>query len=140
MKLGKLFTAFIAVMTISGMALARGPVKDHKSDDLAPIEKHFSPDKIKNLGLSDEQKDKLKQIRKSHKDDGQKLREEMKIARKAFKDSLRTNASREEVLKAYEAMSAKKSELGKARIEGLLSAREVLTAEQRAKLFGKEED
>ena len=140
MNFGKLLVTFMAVTSISGIALARGPVKDHKNEDLAPIEKHFSPDKIKNLGLSDEQKDKLKEIRRSHKDDGQKLREEMKTARKAFKDSLRTNASREEVLKAYETMSAKKSELGKARIEGLLSAREVLTAEQRAKLFGKEED
>ena len=129
----------VAAMTFISAASVAGEGKGHKGGDMAPMDRHFSPENMKQLGLSSEQKDKLKDIRKSHRDDGKKIHEEMKAARKAFKEALKTDASKEDVTKAFDAMMAKKSELAKARFDGLLEAREVLTKEQRAKLFDKEE-
>lgn len=136
MKLSRLIMVLIAAVGLSSTAFARseGRGGGHGRDELA-IEKQFSMEKLKKLDLSKEQKEKLKELRETHKNDAEKLREELKIAKKSFKETLRSNASKEEVLKAYEAMIEKKSQVGKARITGLLEAREVLTPDQRAKLF-----
>lgn len=139
MKLSGLIVVLLAIVGISSTSLARGEGhgRGHeggRGEELG-IEKQFSMEKLKKLDLSKEQKEKLKGLREAHKDDTQKLRDELKAAKKSFKESLRSNASKEEVLKTYEAMMDKKLQVGKARITGLLEAREVLTAEQREKLF-----
>jgi Spy/CpxP family protein refolding chaperone len=134
---------FISTVAFSGTALARGSEKahekDHGKDELA-IEKQFSVEKLKKLDLSKEQREKLKDLREAHKGDTEKLREELRQAKKAFKEALRSNGSKEDVMKSFEAVAQKKAELGRARISGLLEAREVLTPDQRAKLFESKDD
>lgn len=138
-----LIIAVVMAMTLSaGTAWARGEGRGghhHKGDEISPLEKHFSPRNMKELGLTAEQKEKLKAIRETNRTDSEKLREEMKAARKAFKESLRTSATKEDVTKAYQLMLDKKNQLSKSRLDSLLNARDVLTDEQKSKLFGKAE-
>lgn len=136
-----LIIAVAMAMTLSaGTAWARGEGHGgghHKGDEISPLEKHFSPKNMKDLGLTDEQKEKLKAIRQANRVESEKIREEMKAARKAFKESLRTSATKEDVTKAYQLMLDKKNQLSKSRLDSLLNARDILTDEQKAKLFGK---
>lgn len=142
MKLSRLIMVLSATIGLSSTALARGEGRGgghgHGRDELA-IEKQFSLEKLKKLDLTKEQKEKLKDLREAHKNDAEKLREELKAAKKSFKEALRSNASKEDVVKLYEAMMDKKLQVGKARITGLLEAREVLTPAQREKLFENKE-
>lgn len=139
MKLIRLMMILLASMTLTATALARGPAKEHGRDELA-FDKQFSAEKLKKLDLSAEQKEKLKELRRAHKDDAEKQREELRLAKRAFKDALSSNASKEEVLKTYDAMFEKKKQVGRTRMTGLLEAREVLTPEQRAKLFENKDE
>ncbi len=141
MKLSRLMMILLSCMTLSVAAHARGQGKDHGHgrDELA-FEKQFSAENLKKLDLTAEQKEKLKELRKAHKDDAEKQREELHAAKKAFKQSLRSNATKEEVLKAFDAMLDKKELVARTRMTGLLEARDVLTPEQRANLFEDKED
>lgn len=139
MKLNQFLASIVVLSVISGPALARGPGRDggrHK-DEIVPMEKHFNPEKMKELGLSEEQSAKLKAIREAKQAESEKLRAEAKEARHKFKQSIRANASREEVRQAFQAMIDKKEQLGKLRLESILDARDVLTDEQKAKLFSQ---
>lgn len=140
MKLSRLIMIVISVTTLSSMSWARGMGKSHHGRDELAIEKQFSMEKLKHMDLTAEQKEKLKELRKAHKDDATKLKEEFHSAKKNFKNALRSNSAKEEVLKAYDTMMEKKIQLGKARMTGLLEARDVLTPEQRAKLFDNKDD
>ncbi|MEN0059486.1 MAG: Spy/CpxP family protein refolding chaperone [Bdellovibrio sp.] len=134
----KTFILVGAFALASGNAGARSEGRSfHKGDDMVPMEGHFTLEKMKKLNLSEEQTEKLKKIREAHKEDIQKHREEMKDVKKAFKKSIRSNASKEEIQKAFDTMIEKKGQLARMRLNNLLEAREVLTEEQRAKLFEK---
>jgi Spy/CpxP family protein refolding chaperone len=139
MKLSRVLLVLVSTMAVGTTALARAPEREHSRDELA-IEKQFSIEKLKKLDLSAEQREKLKDLRQKHKDDVQKLCEELKVVKRAFKDALRSKAGKEEVMRAFDSMMAKKIEVGKARMAGLLEAREVLTPEQREMLFENKEE
>lgn len=130
----KTLTAILMVTLISGMAMARGPGKD---DTFAPMERHFSPEKMKSLNLTDEQKTKLKALRQERRAEVQKMREELEQAKTAFKESIQANASKDAIMQAFQKMIDKKSQLAKTRLDGILAARDLLTDEQKAKLFNK---
>lgn len=139
MRFSKSIATVMAITMLSGIALARGEGREHhKGDEMAPMERKFSPEKMKDLGLSEEQISKLKVVREAKKTEVQKLREEIKKSRQNFKEAIRSNASKEVITEAYKRVTDIKIQLGKARLEGLLSARDILTDEQRAKLFSKE--
>lgn len=142
MRFSKLLMTILALTSISLTAQARGSGKERHGGDCGErFEKHLSMDKLKHLDLSDEQKAKLKELRKTHQQEGDKnYRTSIKEARKKFKETLRSNASKEEILKAYEDMTSKKAQADRARLDGLLSAREILTEEQRSKLFQKNKE
>lgn len=140
MKLSRLLMVVVSVSILSSLASARGVGREHGHRDELAIEKQFSLEKLKDLDLSGDQKEKLKELRKAHKDDANKFRDEFRAAKKSFKEALRSKAGKEEVLKAYDAMMEKKTQLGKSRMNGLLEAREVLTPDQRMKLFDNKDD
>lgn len=139
----KAFTVIMAIaMTamISEAAWARGEGRGgHHRDggDECAMDKHLNPKKLKALGLSPEQEEKLKGLREANRSAVSQERDELKAAKKAFKEALRSGAPREQVEKAYDVMIEKKNRIAKARMNTLLSARDVLTPEQRAKLFEK---
>jgi Spy/CpxP family protein refolding chaperone len=126
-------------LAVGSAAWARASEREHSRDELA-IEKQFSIEKLKKLDLSAEQREKLKELRQKHKDDVDKVCGELKVLKKNFRDALRSNAGKDEVLKAFDAMMLKKQETAKARMSGLLEAREVLTPEQREKLFENKDE
>ncbi len=139
--------AFTVIMTIamtsmvSQAAWSRGEgrgghTKGGRGDECS-MDHHLSLKRLKPLGLSKDQEAKLKDLREAKQSSIGKEREELKVAKKAFKEALRSGASREEVERAYGVMMEKKNKIAKIRMETLLSAREVLTTEQRAKLFEK---
>ena len=137
MKLVRIMSAVLTLGLVSGVALAKDRHgKYGKGED--GVERHFSLEKLRDLDLSAEQKEKLKALREKSKGDREKNKSAMKETRKAFKDALKSNASKEEVKKAYEAMVSQKRAMGEARFDKLLEAREILTPEQRQKLFEKD--
>ncbi|MGE9746753.1 Spy/CpxP family protein refolding chaperone [Bdellovibrio bacteriovorus] len=135
MKFNLVLAGALVATMMSTNAWARSGGRDHHKNDEIALENHFSPKKMKELNLTEEQKEKLKAIREAAKAEKQKCREDMRTARKAFKEALRSNASKEAVTAAYQSMLEKKQQLSQARLDTLLSARDVLTEEQRAKLF-----
>lgn len=135
MKLNLVLAGALFTTMISTNVWARSEGRGHHKGDEIAMDRHFHPKKMKDLNLTEEQKEKLKAIREAAKADSQKCREDMRAARKAFKEVLRSNASKEAVLAAHQGMLDKKQQLSKTRLETLLSAREILTEEQRAKLF-----
>ncbi|KHD87200.1 MAG: periplasmic protein cpxP [Bdellovibrio sp. ArHS] len=139
MKFNQFLASVMVLTMISTTALARSPGREarHKGDEILPMEKHFNPEKMKELGLTDEQSAKLKSLRESKKAEFEKLREEMKEARHKFKQMIRSNASREEVQKAFQLMFAKKEQLAQGRLQSILDARDLLTEEQKVKLFSQ---
>lgn len=138
MKLSKIMMSVLALSLAAGTpALAKGK---HKDDEIHSIDRHFNPKRLKELDLTAEQKDKLKAVRTEAKTEIKKCREDMKQARKDFKDALKSGASKEEVIAAFQKMTDKKTELSKSRLESILEVRDILTTEQRAKLFEKDED
>lgn len=141
MKIAKILVAGVTVLSFSNFALAGGrhAAKGGKHGHDIPMEESFHPEKLKNLNLTKEQEDKIKEIRESKKNgDKSKNRGAIKEARKKFTEVLKSAASKEEVLKAYEEMKSARSNKESQRIERLIEFREVLTPEQRAKLFDKE--
>ncbi len=137
----KLSKVMISVLVLSLAAATPVLAKDkHKGEDIHSIDKHFNPKKLKDLDLTSEQKEKMKALRTEAKSEIKKCREDMKQARKDFKEALKSGASKEEVVAAFQKMTDKKNELSKSRLESILEVRDILTAEQRAKLFEKDDE
>lgn len=130
-----LLSLFISLIT--PLAEARGG-KGKTKHDPSEMDYKFHPEKMRELGLTDEQTEKLKTLRQKNKEDHRKSKEEMMATKKQFRELMKSNASREEILNSFKAMNEKKRELEQKRFEGMLDAREILTPEQRAKLFSKE--
>lgn len=129
MKVLNSLFAVLCVLIWSQVAVAGdGPLMDNP----------FKMMNMKNLDLTKEQRAQIKELRQKNKDVVEKLQSEMKTAKKAFKDAIASGKSKDEVQKAFESMLDKKNTLARTRMDALLSAREVLTAEQKAKLFSGE--
>ncbi|AHI05110.1 putative periplasmic protein cpxP [Bdellovibrio bacteriovorus W] len=131
-----ILSLFISLVT--PFAEARGGKGKMKHGDPTEMDYKFHPEKMRELGLTDEQTEKLKTLRQKNKEDHRKSKEEMMATKKQFRELMKSNASREEILNSFKAMNEKKRELEQKRFEGMLDAREILTPEQRAKLFSKE--
>lgn len=123
---------------IAPVVEARGGKGKMKHGDHAEMDFKFHPEKMRELGLSEEQSEKLKSLRQKNKEDHRKSKEEMMASKKQFRELMKSNASREEILSAFKAMNEKKRDLEQKRFEGMLDAREILTPDQRTKLFSKE--
>lgn len=131
-----ILTLFIS-LTVP-VAEARGGKGKMRHGDSTEMDFKFHPEKMRELGLSEEQLEKLKVLRQKNKEDHRKSKEEMMATKKEFRELMKSNASREEILRAFKAMNEKKRDLEQKRFEGMLDAREILTPEQRSKLFSKE--
>ena len=95
---------------------------------------------MKDLNLSAEQRQKIKEIREASRSKNQSLKESMKTQREALRNALKDSASSNSQLKSlFEAVQSTHKSLATSRFEGMLAVREVLTAEQRAVMAEKRE-
>lgn len=140
MSLVKVMSVIVTLGLVSGTALAKGDREGRHGRGGDGVERHFSLEKLKELDLSPEQKEKLKALRENSKEERHKNMAAMKEAKEAFKTALKSNASKEEVAKAYQKMTEQKRAIGQARFDKLLEAREILTVDQRKKLFEKDDE
>lgn len=87
------------------------------------------------LGLTGEQKDKLKALRRSHRDAAEELRGKLKAALRRLGDQLEDEASDKELASTLDSIAASRKALAqeRERFESAMSA--VLTPTQRAKLL-----
>lgn len=141
MRLTRLFTLLMSLCLGTSLAFARGGGRHHEEhkDALSPIERQFSPEKIKELNLSEEQMQKIKAIRQESHSQVKAMKEEMKTAKAELKKLIKSQASDAEILKAFEDFETKKAKFGKIRMENMLKARALLNEEQKKKLFEAKE-
>lgn len=88
----------------------------------------------KELGLSEEQLVKIKEIRRERKSSIQEKRQAAKIANQAFRAALaNSQSSKDEIAEKYRAMSQARQAIRDARFETMLEVRNVLNEQQRTK-------
>lgn len=88
------------------------------------------------LGLTDEQKEKLAKIHADFKQNLPGKREAMKTARNELQSALKGDATDDEVRKKFQTLQEQEAEFAKARFEKVLAVRHLLTPEQRQKFKG----
>jgi Spy/CpxP family protein refolding chaperone len=92
------------------------------------------PEKMmKELGLSDEQREKIKSIREKSKDERKKSRQELQAAHEAFREKIESNASQAELRKLFNVVQDKRKAVAERGFSTALEVREVLNEEQRKK-------
>jgi periplasmic protein CpxP/Spy len=83
------------------------------------------------LGLSDEQLEKVKEIRKSGRDEMKADRSEFKKLKNDFHAAMKnSNASKEELTTKFEAFQKARDEFQRNRFQMMLKMREILSPEQ----------
>lgn len=134
-KKSALLVALTSAFLLSPMAYA-GKKDDHYGKGGKDKNFYSSFKKIKDqLDLTDEQKNKLKEMKATHGKKAMKeAHEKMDTAQKALEDALRSDASDEMVRVQFSELQKIQEEFAKARFEKVMMIRSILTSEQRAKL------
>lgn len=88
---------------------------------------------MEQLELSDDQKEELREIRKSSKDSHKALKKTIKEKRKTLETLLREDAAEADIRTAHQELQALKQVKVNQRFEKMMSIREILNAEQRKK-------
>ncbi len=94
----------------------------------------------RDLGLSDEQREKMRKLRESAKAEKESMRKAHKEQRDAFKDLMKSDKSSSELRKAFQALQESKNKMATARFEHRLQVRDILTPEQRKKMAERRGD
>lgn len=123
----KFMTVLSAIVLSASLSQARPGGKHHGPG-------MWGPKEFKELNLTAEQRDKVKAIREASKDKAKALRQETKEANKKLKEILATEASKDDLNKAFENVQTKRAEMGKFMFGQMLQIRDILTPEQRAKV------
>ena len=90
---------------------------------------------MKELGLNDEQKAKVKEIRKEYKPKMKEIRAEKKEARKKFHEVFASEADSDDVRDAHEKITDLKEKLHELKLKKMLAIRDVLNVDQRKKFM-----
>ena len=90
----------------------------------------------KELNLTPEQQEKIKKLHDAAKDEMKSKKEAMKKAAEEFEASLQGSETGEKIRAQFSKLQAAQDEFAKARLEKILSVREVLTPEQRKNFKG----
>lgn len=88
---------------------------------------------MKQLELTQEQKEKIKADREKRKPEMKAARERAKAAREKLREAFKQNLPAEQLRALKTEAQAAQAAIADARFEGMLAIREVLTPEQRAK-------
>lgn len=136
----KLSLPLLLALAVAQPALARGkhgpkgPEAESFGDGEGPG--HALREALKSLDLSEEQKTKLKDLRKSATEAHKEVRTALKDGRKAMEDLMKSDAKKEEILSKFEALQTLRNKMARARFEMMLAIRDILTPEQRQKFRG----
>lgn len=88
---------------------------------------------LKDLNLTSEQRQQIKQIRQQSKNEIRQKRQTMRQARNKLEESIASEASGEQVRSQYNQLKGLRQELADLQFENTFAIREVLTLEQRQK-------
>lgn len=121
----KIITLVLSMMLMSNVAFsAEEKEKKHERGEILK----------KELGLSDEQLAKVKEIRKSSKSEIQENKKQFRQLKTDFKEAMKNpNSSQEELTAKFEAFQKSRDEFQRKRFAMMLKMREVMTPEQLAK-------
>ena len=89
---------------------------------------------LKELNLSSEQLEKIREIRKQYQGQLTEQRQAAWQAQQQLNQLMATNAPTEQIRQKFDQVQALKQKLGDTRMESMLAIRNVLNAEQRQKL------
>lgn len=95
---------------------------------------------MKELNLSEEQREKIRSIRKAIKPQMKALKKESRELRKGLQEALRSEASESDLRSKFQALQNKKSAIASLRFDQMLKIRANLTPEQRKKFKMKSGD
>ena len=125
----KNFVMFLGLMLLTtNLTFANAGKKDSRHQ--------FGEKMRKELGLSDEQLVKMKEIRKERKGQMKEKREKVKEAKLAFKEIMKDpKASRESIEAKYKALSEAKQASKDLRFETMMEVRGLLKADQLTKFL-----
>lgn len=87
---------------------------------------------MKELNLTSDQKQRIKQISKSHRAQMKEKRQAIKVAQEEFNQQLRSDAKDDVIREAFTKLEALKSDMALSRFEQMMLIRQVLLPEQRA--------
>ncbi len=128
----KTLSQIMALMLVSSVAVAR-PGKMDGEDRGNKMRKE--------LGLSDEQAKKMKEIHQKNKGTHKELRDKEKVAREDLQKALgNPKATNEEIQSKYNAAEEARAAAHKNRFAVMLEIRAILNEEQRAKFHDKREE
>lgn len=85
------------------------------------------------LGLSDDQKQKLKAIHEAKKGSAMELHKEMRVLQQQFIDAMVAETSDASLRSLHDKVEQKRAQMGALRFEGMLEVRKILTPDQRKK-------
>lgn len=88
---------------------------------------------FKELNLSEEQKEKLKEIKKTDREDLQALRQSKRELRKQLQEAMKSGTSDEELRKLNNELRQAEAEFKELKFEKILKIRAILNKEQREK-------
>ena len=115
--------AFLMGLTHSSLSLAKAKEGGGGRGPLAEA--------LKGLNLTEEQKTKIKEIRKSSKEASKEARDSLKDGHKALKDLMTGDGKKEEILSKFDSLQTLRSKMARSRFEMRRAVRDVLTPEQR---------
>lgn len=115
---------------VSNMSQISQAVKHRKNGDRGQGMNRL----LEKLDLSAEQSQQIETIREQSKASAQALHKQMKVQRQEMKSLFTSDVDNEQIREQYQATKELRQQLGDNRFETMLQIREVLTAEQRAKM------
>ena len=123
---------------LSALALAAAATKAEArpgGNHEEKYERHLAK-MTKELNLTAEQQEKIKKLHEAAKDEMKSKKEAMKKAAEEFEASLQGSETGEKIRAQFSKLQSAQDEFAKARLEKILSVREVLTPEQRKNFKG----
>jgi Spy/CpxP family protein refolding chaperone len=124
-------------------AAAKAPEKGKQAGNKAPVpDDHEDWDgphlreSLEALGLSEEQRTKIREIRKSRSQAAKDERAKVKEERKKLEEMMKGSAKKAEIIALYDSVDALRAKLARNRFETMLEIREVLNVQQRKRMKG----
>lgn len=112
-----------------------GPVAQRPGDDGPPGPPGRGPGELfEQLNLSQDQMQKMQQIRERYKTQMQQQQQTLRQAEDEFRDMMSSTASQSQLREKHRQVQGLREQMGELRFESMLEMREVLTPDQRRQM------